>query len=193
MIWYSCTYSICFALKYILQDTRCYGLPNSVSGHYTFHVFYILSTLYLIVRTKRKSQQFQNYLSLAFLLRIIYQRNKLKLGTRVLVFLLVLLIVSSTFTLFRTLALGYHTPRQIYYGILLSVLSHLCLTLALECGCYLMALLTILMLTTGTLVYVFAGNPFSSFEMLFIFLLYLLALFSFRLKLNGKLHDEHLI
>jgi hypothetical protein len=70
MIWYSSTYFLCVTLKYWLSDSLCHTQPNSVSGHYNFHIFYGLSALYLLVSLKRDPRTIRHYFSVDFLQKL---------------------------------------------------------------------------------------------------------------------------
>lgn len=85
-----------FYLKDYLADSTCQGRPNSVSGHTFFNFFF-----------------FSN-----FLIRFLSLGKDKTLFHKLFLFIVeTLFLVNSTLTYLG----GYHTPRQMLYGILLGV------------------------------------------------------------------------
>lgn len=120
IFWYGSTYLLCYALKIILGDSTCHEHPNSVSGHYCFHVFYILSTLFLIVQLERDPQALRHYSGLLW-----QDFNSVRSESKLLIMTYVVFVCCSLFTLSRTWIFGYHSLRQILYGVILALLSNL--------------------------------------------------------------------
>jgi len=132
ILWYCMTYTICFIVKHILDDQNCSSHPNSVSGHYTFHIYYLLSLPYLymtlaeyqistskVINSKNKRDD--NSLVQVF-------RNGPSVHTLAMTY--VLFVVSAVLTLTRTWTFGFHSLRQILYGTLLALISHItCISL----------------------------------------------------------------
>jgi hypothetical protein len=60
--WWLSTYMVVVSLKVLLHDTACHaGSPNSVSGHFAFHLFFMFSAIYLLVSLKRDTTNLGNY------------------------------------------------------------------------------------------------------------------------------------
>jgi hypothetical protein len=134
VLWYIMTYFICVTAKVALSDANCASHPNSVSGHYAFHVYYMLALphLYMTVAGSELSSAKQEFEAQK-------QRNKkdlekksdalrtygFKISRRgLLLGTYVLFAVTALMTMSRTWRFGFHTLRQILYGALLGVFSH---------------------------------------------------------------------
>ncbi|KAF2072714.1 hypothetical protein CYY_005974 [Polysphondylium violaceum] len=157
LLWYGATYCLCTYLKVSLGDLTCNKHSNSVSGHFLFHSFYLLIIPYWFLtmgrihnkqqllspsshpdhqkKTSKRQQQQQSSSSTKRAVRE-SSRNELVLLKRLLVenpTTIVLLITyllyvySSYINLDKTWVHGFHSPRQILYGLLLSFSSILAL------------------------------------------------------------------
>jgi hypothetical protein len=60
-LWYAGCYAVLFTLKTFLNDFTCAKHANSISGHYSFHVFYGLTMIYTIVSINRSPTILFNY------------------------------------------------------------------------------------------------------------------------------------
>jgi len=123
----------CYCILDILKDTigdqKCSKHANSISGHFSFHVFYFLSLQFLMVRLKRDPTNLNNYFGLSGHL---HKLLKVRARTKGLLLTFFIFTLSSFWTLTRTWYFGFHSQGQIINGILFGLLSHgilsLCLT-----------------------------------------------------------------
>jgi len=113
---YSITYCVSKVIEYFLNDVACSRHSNNgISGHYLFHVYFLLLFFYLAgfvgsggavgeVRVEKRGEGL----------------------SKDLVFVVVFGAATclSTLTLVETWLGGFHSPRQILYGVLLSLVSH---------------------------------------------------------------------
>ncbi|EME27875.1 uncharacterized protein Gasu_45400 [Galdieria sulphuraria] len=121
-LWFHLTYWFLLLVKGWLDDATCsfgrfIGQPNSISGHYCYFTFCFLSLTSLFQvkqlywRDSRRGKQLkatllwilENYISKLFLYTF---------------------IIGSIVTVYRTFFHGYHSLRQILYGLGLGCLSH---------------------------------------------------------------------
>jgi len=128
ILWFIMTFLICTIGKFILSDHNCAQHPNSISGHYAFHVYYMLAlphlymTLEHSVENAVEANNEKRHLNKKKVkeetktLRI--TKYSLLLGTYV------VLVLTSFGTLTRTWMFGFHTLRQISYGTMLAIVSH---------------------------------------------------------------------
>lgn len=107
--WYYCSWILVGILKQIINDVNCGVHPNSVSGHYNFFTFSILSVLALKLKFDK-----EQHAACAFK------------WTRDLFFIIpyMVFVLLSVFILRDTYVLGYHSMRQILYGATLGLVSH---------------------------------------------------------------------
>ncbi|KAK4527083.1 hypothetical protein GAYE_SCF34G5005 [Galdieria yellowstonensis] len=119
-LWFHLTYWFLLLLKGWLDDATCsfgrfLGQPNSVSGHYCYFTYCFLSLLTLFQvklgdGKPRKKQLESTWLHI--------------LDNYVLKLLLSLFVLGGIVTVYRTFFHGYHSLRQVLYGISLGCLSH---------------------------------------------------------------------
>jgi len=114
LLLYLVMYALLAGLKELLRDTTCSAHGNSVSGHYSAHIYFIFTLFYL-----------QNFTSL-----------KLKTGRTILqtvaVILYLLVVLLSAVTLVNTVMGGFHSLRQVYYGIFFGLIQFMILTSVLD-------------------------------------------------------------
>jgi len=157
LLWYGATYCLCTYLKTSLGDLTCNKHSNSVSGHFLFHSFYLIIIPYWFLtmgrinnkqqllsplshpddpKNKLKQQSNNNKNNNSKQKVEESSRNELLLLKRllienpttiVLVISYIAYIYSSYINLDKTWIHGYHSPRQILYGLLLSFSSILVL------------------------------------------------------------------
>ncbi|KAL6059714.1 hypothetical protein QOT17_014024 [Balamuthia mandrillaris] len=134
-LWYGATYGIILVLKRVLGDFTCGQSPNSISGHFSFFLFYSAQLLYLAFASLplHSPSSSSSTSSLADLKRSLLSPNSsfsfklLLLSLDYLTFL-----CFGLFTVSQTLGWGYHTPRQALYGVLSGLLSQILLALTLR-------------------------------------------------------------
>jgi len=122
MMWHFSCYPLLEFLKYKLKDSTCSTHSNSVSGHYYFHIYGLLTMLYLMVEAKRSTVPLSNFISFRFLNKIV--RFRIRVQTMFILFFYLLAVVSSFWTMFRTIRYGYHSLRQSIYGVLFALFWH---------------------------------------------------------------------
>jgi len=195
VVWYICTYCLCYAFKQILDDRLCSGHPNSVSGHYCYHLFYLLSISYLTVRMERNPQV--TYTHVQNHRRIFdFFSKTVRPSTKVISVFVFMIFACSFFTLSQTYLFGYHTLRQIFYGCILAIASHTLLIYLFERGCkghvhVLLLTLGAKILTCFTFVWVITHEiPFKNRELILCAVMTAAAVYSYYFKLNGNLKDS---
>ncbi|EGG14185.1 hypothetical protein DFA_11954 [Cavenderia fasciculata] len=134
-LWYGATYCICYAGKYILNDTMCHKDPNSISGHFLYHIFFALAIPYWFISVGRLYYKDNQLLSSSspntkpssVVLRHEFKflKNLILSGWMpiLMISLYIIYLVLSYMNLEKTYVLGYHSPRQILYGVILCLLS----------------------------------------------------------------------
>jgi hypothetical protein len=126
-LWYGSTYALLTASKHILADTTCGGdRINSISGHYGFFIFYIVTQPYLALLLLPLGNSTLNLKS------ILHPRSPLSLKLAVLSISYCIFFAAAVFTLLGTWRWGYHSPRQIVYGSIFGLLSHKMLAYVFE-------------------------------------------------------------
>jgi len=130
LLWYVITFFICVLGKIALKDHACAAHPNSISGHYTFHIYYLLALPHLYftivyseftlakkaIENPKKEQ--------------IKERRRSSTATKgfnvnnILLITYLIFVITTMGTLSRTWLFGFHTLRQILYGSVLATLSH---------------------------------------------------------------------
>lgn len=114
--WYYCSWILVAILKQIINDTSCGRHPNSVSGHYNFFTFAILSVLFLKLKFDSEQSEEGN--------RSGRRADRVTLMSAVFGIFYVLFIAGSMLSLWDTYFLGYHSLRQVVYGATLGLVSH---------------------------------------------------------------------
>lgn len=120
LVWFLVTYAVCLLGKEILDDKNCSHTKNSVSGHYTFHVYYFLTLPYVYLSIK-------TYQAVDFVPPKSSVKGAgwyFKYQEMILIITFAVFAISTSTTLIRTLLYGYHSVRQIFYGAFLAVVSH---------------------------------------------------------------------
>jgi len=113
---YSITYCLSKVIEYFLNDNACSKHQfNGISGHYLFHVYFILLFFYL-------RGYFHNLKNLGDL--TIKKTLDILLEDIIYVIVLGAAICLSSITLSWTWLGGFHSARQILYGVLLAIASH---------------------------------------------------------------------
>lgn len=110
--WYHVSWGFVVFLKRYLNDVTCNIHENSVSGHYHFFVFSILTIPFVFFFMKHQVYSIRE--------------NEQGLRIREISFyvLYALLFIISMFSMLETYQNGYHSLRQILYGTILAVVSH---------------------------------------------------------------------
>eukprot|EP01117_Protostelium_nocturnum_P016241 TRINITY_DN6384_c0_g1_i1.p1 TRINITY_DN6384_c0_g1~~TRINITY_DN6384_c0_g1_i1.p1 ORF type:complete len:308 (-),score=41.18 TRINITY_DN6384_c0_g1_i1:4-927(-) len=194
IVWYICTYCFCYSFAFLLQDWRCNRRANSVSGHFCYHIFYLLTVSYLTVRLASDPQNFSRYLWSDREGKLVIFSKRTRISTKITILFLVFIFGSSIFTISQTYLFGYHTARQIIYGSLLAVFSHFILISSLYGGRnnkhFLPLLLFALVSVSFPFVYFITGEiPFKTRELIFCASSFLMVCYSYWYPLNGKLKD----
>ncbi|GJQ14345.1 hypothetical protein GpartN1_g6136.t1 [Galdieria partita] len=121
-IWFHLTYWFLLLVKGWLDDATCsfgrfIGQPNSISGHYCYFTFCFLSlnSLFQVKHLYGGDLRRGKPLKVMFLDILENYVSKLLLYT---------FVVGGTVTVYRTFFHGYHSLRQILYGVSLGCLSH---------------------------------------------------------------------
>ncbi|KAN0043378.1 hypothetical protein ACTA71_011030 [Dictyostelium dimigraforme] len=152
LLWYGATYCLCYLLKRILDDKTCNRTHNSVSGHFLFHSFYFIAIPYWFLTIGRlhnkqmkeaeksssstsKSSNNQKSpkqkiskdriptMEPRHELRLIKRLLTENIATFLMIILYGLYTYSSYVNLDKTWVDGFHSLRQILYGLILSFLS----------------------------------------------------------------------
>jgi len=110
--WYHVSWGFVIFLKKYLNDFTCNIHENSVSGHYHFFVFSILTIPFVFFFMKHHVHSIREH------------ERGLKIREISFYVLYALLFVISIFCLLETYQHGYHSLRQILYGTFLAVISH---------------------------------------------------------------------
>eukprot|EP01089_Gocevia_fonbrunei_P016619 TRINITY_DN5200_c0_g1_i2.p1 TRINITY_DN5200_c0_g1~~TRINITY_DN5200_c0_g1_i2.p1 ORF type:complete len:346 (+),score=10.80 TRINITY_DN5200_c0_g1_i2:45-1082(+) len=193
-LWYASAYCLLVAFKEFLKDTNCGSLAdethklyhrNSISGHYSFHLYYICTLPFLAVTCLPWARSVKLWESTEL---DVNDHKAAKFIISLISYLI--FVICSCITLYGTYYWGYHSLRQIYYGALFGVLSHLCMNYVLKnvffrmvrdkaqkliggmtsgastlLNCYQLLFLGLFQWSGFGLVYFFKGSlPFSSFE-----------------------------
>jgi hypothetical protein len=122
LLWYGSSYALLTAMKIILGDTSCGGeKSNSVSGHFSFFFFYGMSLPYLALTLLpyeggRLAPR-----------AILNPRSAFDFKLTVLSLCYAVFLFGGVITLSQTWSWGYHSLRQIIYGIAFGLGSHLVL------------------------------------------------------------------
>lgn len=121
-LWFHLTYWLLLLLKGLLDDTTCsfgrfLGQPNSISGHYCYftYCFLSLTTIFRVKHTYWKARNTTR--SWRSTLTQVADNHLSKL-------LFYTFIIGGVVTVYRTFFHGYHSLRQILYGISLGCFSH---------------------------------------------------------------------
>lgn len=124
--WIFCrgSYFILALLKAFINDNLCHphGLPNSVSGHSWWYIFSPLTSMSLIVSLERNPGYLKSYFHPKFFLRCF--QCDLRFRSYICIILLQVMIIFSGLTLYFTYSHGYHTPRQMIFGVMYGLLCH---------------------------------------------------------------------
>ena len=116
-MWYMAAYFLCNALKGYIGDERCNNHHNSISGHYLFHLYAGLALLHI-----HAQQTHATHYSL--LSRRFYQQLFHKNESKLFMFVWICYAMLSAIILMDTYLLGYHSLRQILYGVSMAMVSH---------------------------------------------------------------------
>jgi hypothetical protein len=116
-MWYLAAYFLCNALKGFMGDLTCNVHANSISGHYLFHLYCGLALLHLHASQTHATQC--SLLSSAF-----YQRLFRSNVNKLFMFVLTCYALISAIILMNTYLHGYHSLRQILYGVCMALVSH---------------------------------------------------------------------
>jgi len=136
VVWYMSSYWLCHFLKTVLEDKTCSTHYNSVSGHYNFHLFFMFTFPWLLVRLRRDPRILPHFfhpniyrkqLQAVIAGKHPHPRRLLLIYGTYGVF-----VLTSIAILARTWILGFHSVRQIAYGVLLALLSHWALTVVVS-------------------------------------------------------------
>jgi len=136
LLWYVITFLICTIGKIYLQDHTCAIHPNSISGHYTFHFYYLFALPHLYfsiayneftaakeaIKNPKKEERIEKQMNTRETRAV---REYKAWITRDLILLITYIIfaVTTFITLSRTYIFGFHTVRQILYGCILATVS----------------------------------------------------------------------
>ncbi|KAK5576093.1 hypothetical protein RB653_007231 [Dictyostelium firmibasis] len=214
LLWYGATYCLCYLLKRILDDKTCNRTHNSVSGHFLFHSFYFIAIPYWFLTigrlhnkqmkeaenqssSKRSNNQKSPKLKTSKeRIPTLEPRHELKLIKRLLtenITTVLMIIFYGVYTycsyvnLDKTWVDGFHSLRQILYGLILSFLSlYLLLFITSKCNnldkkssCFKLVLslggfwiISILLLS-----YFNTRIPFKLYERVLFFLCYLFLIY----------------
>lgn len=112
---------LCPCASYYCATTQC-----SISGHYHFVVFFMLSTVYLFSKLHLASNPVSHESPGQITPNVVW--TVIQLAP------LCILFVSGSLVLYETYAGGYHSFRQIIYGITLALCSFSLYLLALRCS-----------------------------------------------------------
>lgn len=129
LVWFLMTYTICLLGKEMLEDFNCSHTKNSISGHYTFHVYYFLTIphIYLGVKTYKDAESNNNNNTNKNITKRVTKTNLswfAKNRESIMIATFIIYTISTSLTLSRTLLYGYHSLRQVFYGTLLAVVSN---------------------------------------------------------------------
>ena len=116
-MWYMAAYFLCNALKGYIGDERCNNHHNSISGHYLFHLYAGLALLH--IHAQQTHATHYSLLSRRFYAQL-FSKNESKLF----MFVWICYAMLSAIILMDTYLLGFHSLRQILYGISLAMVSH---------------------------------------------------------------------
>eukprot|EP00761_Pharyngomonas_kirbyi_P012625 gb/GECH01012652.1/.p1 GENE.gb/GECH01012652.1/~~gb/GECH01012652.1/.p1 ORF type:complete len:312 (+),score=16.14 gb/GECH01012652.1/:1-936(+) len=125
--WYYTTAVLVTALKHILDDTQCSRRPNSVSGHAAFYAFMPAALAFIYGRIKNQSSVPLDGVSRKG--QIYWHRSNTMFVAMELITILLTLING-----YHTYTHGFHSPRQITYGIVLGLLALLAFITTLPCS-----------------------------------------------------------
>ena len=116
-MWYMAAYFLCNALKGYIGDERCNNHHNSISGHYLFHLYAGLALLHIHAQQTHATQY-------SLLSRRFYQHLFSKNVSKLFMFVWICYAMLSAIILMDTYLLGYHSLRQILYGVSLAMVCH---------------------------------------------------------------------
>ena len=116
-MWYMAAYFLCNALKGYIGDERCNNHHNSISGHYLFHLYAGLALLH--IHAQQTHATHHSLLSRRFY-QLLFSKNESKLF----MFVWICYAMLSAIILMDTYLLGYHSLRQILYGVSLAMVCH---------------------------------------------------------------------
>eukprot|EP00871_Galdieria_phlegrea_P000643 jgi/Galph1/157/GphlegSOOS_G5000.1 len=121
-IWFHLTYWFLVLLKGWLDDASCsfgrfLGQPNSISGHYCYFMFCFLGLNTL----SRIRQQFDEKIVTTKTVKVSFFAKVQPLLAN---YLYYAFVIGAVTTVYRTLLHGYHSLRQVLYGVFLGVSSH---------------------------------------------------------------------
>ena len=116
-MWYLAAYFLCNALKGFMGDNTCNVHANSISGHYLFHLYSGLALLHLHAQQTHATHH--SIVSSAF-----YQRLFASNISKLFMFVWVCYSLISAIILMNTYLHGYHSLRQILYGVCMALVSH---------------------------------------------------------------------
>lgn len=122
VIWYSLSNLFVQYFKIWLEDTTCgKGKPNSISGHYSFFVFYILTfpflfnTFPILFNSRKRTFTFEAMKNFI---------KELRFFESLISILYIIFNIIAIFVVFETWKYGYHSHNQILNGILVGLASH---------------------------------------------------------------------
>lgn len=110
------------AAKHVLDDRRCgHGRPNSVSGHFSYHAFFafVLPYLWRVWALGTSSA------AAAVATASAYPPRSAVFARAVGLLALAVFACASVYTLWNTYFWGYHSLRQVLYGVASAVLAAL--------------------------------------------------------------------
>jgi len=120
-LWYGSTYALLTALKELLGDSTCGGEKNNgISGHFSFFFFYGVSLPFLALVLIRGNSRVSLHNVLSPKSTFHFKLTLLSLCYTVFFF-------GALYALSQTWGWGYHSKRQILYGIVFGLGSHLVL------------------------------------------------------------------
>jgi len=136
-IWFIVTYLFCLIGKELLADQTCSTTKNSISGHYTFHVYYFLALpyAYLSVKTYQVVEEAERKVpkplppASARTGWLRFDRTTISFfgftvdREKAIIFTFAVFAITTSLTLSRTLIYGFHSLRQIFYGTVLALIS----------------------------------------------------------------------
>ena len=116
-MWYLAAYFLCNALKGYMGDETCNVHANSISGHYLFHLYSGLALLHIHAQQTHATQH--SIVSPHF-----YQRLFHTNVSKLFMFVFICYALLSAIILMNTYLHGYHSLRQILYGVCMALVSH---------------------------------------------------------------------
>ena len=116
-MWYLAAYFTCNALKGYMGDSRCNVHANSISGHYLFHLYSGLALLHL--HAQQTHATVYSVVSPHFYARLFHSNV-----SKLFMFVFICYSLLSAIILMNTYLHGYHSLRQILYGVAMALVSH---------------------------------------------------------------------